>query len=76
MMPQTINKKIDTILEKYANLVQAVTEFTVNSECQICSKDLRNVLQKYSIINCYHSHPEGGPSTDSSRLTENPGFKK
>jgi hypothetical protein len=70
MTPQTINKKIDTILEKYANLVEAVTEFTVNSECQSCSKNLRNVLQKYSIINPNTTACGGGPSTDPRRLTE------
>jgi hypothetical protein len=49
MTPPTLNK-IETILQKYASIVEAVTEFTDNTECQDCSKKLRTALQKYSIL--------------------------
>jgi hypothetical protein len=61
LTPLYLDNKIETIFQKYAHIVEAVTEFHTNTECQSCSKKLKDVLQKYSILK--------GPSTDPNRLT-------
>jgi hypothetical protein len=50
MTPPTLASKIETILQKYASIVEALTEFTDKSECQDCLGKLKTVLQKYSIL--------------------------
>jgi hypothetical protein len=50
MTTLNLNSKIETILQKYANIIEAVTEFTDNTECQNCSDNLKSVLQKYDIL--------------------------
>jgi hypothetical protein len=38
--------------------------------CPTCRKDVRRLLIQNKNCNHNHNHPEGGPSTDANRLTE------
>lgn len=68
-----IEAKTETYLQKYGNTIEAISELSdiLNRDCpNNCYKKLKEILQKYSIINRNTTTCEGGPSTDSSRLTE------
>ncbi|HKG89011.1 MAG TPA: hypothetical protein VKA95_11850 [Nitrososphaeraceae archaeon] len=56
------NEKMEIYLQKYANMVEALTELTSNAICNGCSRKLRNILQKYGIHNG-NSHQGGGHSS-------------
>jgi hypothetical protein len=58
----TLNEKMEIYLQKYINMVEALTELNGNVVCESCSKKLRNILRKHS-IHKGSSHLGGGRSS-------------